>query len=62
MAWQSTGAQHRPSEVEIVREFLDWQRFFIPIKATGSGIAIKAQGESVNHSFRWVKRSDLMNS
>ncbi len=37
----------------------NWQSYLDDLDTRGSGIAIKVEGESVNHGFRFIRRSDL---
>ncbi len=40
----------------------DWKDYFRDVGTSITGIAIKAEGESVNHSFRFIRRRDLYQS
>ena len=53
----SCGGRH--VHVGIVEEFYDWVEYLSDLDVSATGIAIKTEGESVNHSFRFIKRSDL---
>ena len=45
--------------VEIIDELYDWVGYLNDLDVQASGLAIMVEGESVNHSFRFIKRSDL---
>ena len=49
----------RELRCEIVEDFWDWQSFLEPANVHLTGVTIQHQMESVNHGFRFMKRSDL---
>jgi len=44
----------------MIEELYQWDTYLAGLGVEGAGIAIKAQGESVNHMFRYMRRSDLV--
>ena len=49
----------RELRCEIVEDFWDWQSFLEPANVHLTGVTIQHEMESVNHGFRFMKRSDL---
>lgn len=47
-------------QVEIITELFDFQSWLAELGVKASGIAISREGDDVNHSFRMVKRCDLV--
>lgn len=44
---------------EVVGDTHNWQEFLLPADVHMTGLTIQNQMESVNHGFRFMKRSDL---
>ena len=55
------GVVPKTGQVETVKALYDWQAYLEPLQLTVSGLTIQAQGEAVNHSFRFILRQDMGN-
>ena len=53
------GANGRELRCEVIDDVLDWQEFLVAANTHLSGHTIAHAMESVNHAFRFIKRSDL---
>ena len=53
------GANGRELRCEVIDDVFDWQEFLVAADTHLSGHTIAHAMESVNHAFRFIKRSDL---